>query len=297
MANVYGADVQALSDLASFFDQAASQLAATRQSVGAKVQQSAWAGPVADRFRSDWSSTNNSKIASATQLLRGAALTLRKNAAEQTQVSAAEGNVVGRSLTPTATSDGSGADIASRLTRLGVQTASEAVNALDLVKVLTAGKSFGSVAEFADKLGQAKVSPILSVVGMGFSANDLGMAIGNKDQGAMLGSSLDLIVAGIGVVVPGAGLAWDTGKLIGTGIYDGVQTFWNTPDSATAEALREMYGTNVDINHLTQAQAAALSDRYTGPLGIFNSVNDSVNGAAHDFGTWLGNGIESLVNG
>lgn len=91
MANMYGADVQQLTNLASAIDQAASQLNTTRQSVGAKVQQSAWVGPVADRFRSDWSSTNNSKVASAAQLLTEAAVTLRKNAAEQTQASAAFG--------------------------------------------------------------------------------------------------------------------------------------------------------------------------------------------------------------
>ena len=91
MANVYGADVQALTDLASSFDQAASQLSVTRQSIGSKVQQSAWVGPVADRFRSDWASGNNSRIASAAQLLTEAAKVLRQNADQQTQASAAAG--------------------------------------------------------------------------------------------------------------------------------------------------------------------------------------------------------------
>jgi uncharacterized protein YukE len=95
MATMYGADVQQLTDLANAVDQAANQLTSTRASVNSKVQQSAWVGPVADKFRSTWSSSGNSQVAAAAQLLSAASSSLRRNAAEQTQASSASGSFAG----------------------------------------------------------------------------------------------------------------------------------------------------------------------------------------------------------
>ncbi|HEV7184707.1 MAG TPA: hypothetical protein VGN33_09430 [Leifsonia sp.] len=96
---MFGANVDELNALAIAMDQAAVQLLTTRQSVGAKVQQTSWTGPDADRFRSDWSASNNSRLASAARLLNDAASSLRNNAAEQTQASAAAGESPGVGVT------------------------------------------------------------------------------------------------------------------------------------------------------------------------------------------------------
>jgi uncharacterized protein YukE len=109
MATMYGADVQQLTDLAQAVDQAANQLSSTRQSVNSKVQQSNWVGPVADKFRSTWSSSGNSHVAAAAQLLSEASSSLRRNAAEQTQASSASGNFSGISLGGLAGAGGGGA--------------------------------------------------------------------------------------------------------------------------------------------------------------------------------------------
>jgi hypothetical protein len=95
---VYGADVETMTALANELDQAASILGATRQRVDAKVQNSAWVGPVADRFRSTWSSGDSSRIAGASQLLSTAANVIRRNAQEQTTASSAASGSIGSTV-------------------------------------------------------------------------------------------------------------------------------------------------------------------------------------------------------
>ncbi|GAB6859508.1 WXG100 family type VII secretion target [Microbacterium xylanilyticum] len=87
---MYGADVTQLRTLAQQFERQAQQLDAHRMTVGNAIQISAWAGPVAVRFRHQWESQYSRQVHSAAERLRGAAGDLRRNADEQDRASAAD---------------------------------------------------------------------------------------------------------------------------------------------------------------------------------------------------------------
>lgn len=88
---MYGADVAQLRALASHFEHAAEQLETQRTRLGAAVQASPWTGPSAKRFRGEWHSEHGVRLASAAGILREGGATLRRNAEQQEQASAAVG--------------------------------------------------------------------------------------------------------------------------------------------------------------------------------------------------------------
>lgn len=93
----YGADVEALRRLAQQFDAAASRLEGTRAVVAGRTQLRAWTGPVAVRFRGQWSSEYGPRLLQAAESLRRASAELRSNADEQASASSATGSEGGRS--------------------------------------------------------------------------------------------------------------------------------------------------------------------------------------------------------
>jgi hypothetical protein len=95
MSTFFGADVAELRQLATTFDNAATQLTKTRNSVGGNVQSSPWTGPDAMRFRSTWDSQSATQLASAAERLSLAATSLRKNADQQESASSVSGGVGG----------------------------------------------------------------------------------------------------------------------------------------------------------------------------------------------------------
>ncbi len=90
MSGMYGADVGQLRQLAGQFDGAAERLDANRMTVGNAIQISAWAGPVAVRFRHHWDSEHSRKVQAAAVRLREAAHKLRANADDQERTSAVD---------------------------------------------------------------------------------------------------------------------------------------------------------------------------------------------------------------
>jgi hypothetical protein len=88
MSGIYGADVDQLRALATQFDRSADRLDADRMSVGNGIRISAWAGPVAVRFRAQWDSDHSRRMREAAERLRTAALSLRANADDQARTSA-----------------------------------------------------------------------------------------------------------------------------------------------------------------------------------------------------------------
>jgi hypothetical protein len=91
MSTFFGADVAELRQLATTFDNAATQLTKTRNSVGGNVQSSPWTGPDASRFRSNWDSQSATQLAAAADRLSSAATSLRKNADQQENASSVTG--------------------------------------------------------------------------------------------------------------------------------------------------------------------------------------------------------------
>lgn len=88
---MYGADVAQLRTLASLFEHAAQQFDTERTRLGAAVQASPWTGPNAERFRGEWHSEHGPRLAAAGRILREGSATLRRNADQQEQASAAAG--------------------------------------------------------------------------------------------------------------------------------------------------------------------------------------------------------------
>jgi uncharacterized protein YukE len=227
MATMYGADVQQLTDLANVVDQAASQLTSTRQSVSGKVQQSAWVGPVADKFRSTWSSSGNSQVAAAAQLLSEASASLRKNAAEQTQASSASGGSSSVSLGGLAGAGGlAGGGGGTWLTK--ATSIYKDVNRLNnaLAKI---PKAYGN-GWAALKTGEWSSTSAFK------SAADWGIAEGPKWIGAISDftrspvgelATKGLAVVGAGFAVVGAVQTWTDPK----------STAWNKTESTVTAAL------------------------------------------------------------
>lgn len=91
MSTMYGADIAQLRALANQFDRNADQLDWIRGTVGTAIQISAWQGPEAGRFRSQWSSDYASRITLAVRLLHDGANRLRANADGQERASAVDG--------------------------------------------------------------------------------------------------------------------------------------------------------------------------------------------------------------
>jgi uncharacterized protein YukE len=232
MASMYGADVQQLTDLANAVDQAANQLTSTRQSVNGKVQQSAWVGPVADKFRSTWSSSGNSQVAAAAQLLSDASTSLRRNAAEQTQASSASGTFgavsLGGSSGGGGGGGGGGGDIGEGGSWFenidgGVSSAERAKDLLDFPELYshgwalfnTSGWSSASAFEDAADWGIAQGPKWIGAVG------DFMSTPGIEQAGSVLG------VVGAGFAVANAVVTWTDPK----------STAWNKTESTVTAAL------------------------------------------------------------
>ena len=54
-------------------------------------------------------------------------------------------------------------------------------------------------------------------------------------------------------------------------------------DGAYALAVKNAYGPNVDPDHLTPAQAAHMTERYSGPLAFANSISDGMDYKYEEF--------------
>jgi len=95
MSSMYGADVSQLRSLAAQFDRNADNLDRIRGTVGSVIQVSAWQGPEAGRFRSQWAGDYSSRVAAASRLLRDGANRSRANADGQERASAVDGGWAG----------------------------------------------------------------------------------------------------------------------------------------------------------------------------------------------------------
>ena len=78
-------------------------------------------------------------------------------------------------------------------------------------------------------------------------------------------------------------MAWWLGTQAGEGMYNGVQTFYDSPTGAVSAGAREMFGAEASLDTLTPEQAESLVDRYEGPTGIVNATRDGVVGTYHDW--------------
>jgi len=97
MSSVSGADIADMRKLAQTLSQAAQRIDGVIGNVQSQISSTAWTGPDANRYRSQWQSDSTAKLRSVSGALRDASKLISRNASEQEHASAATGG-----STPTA---------------------------------------------------------------------------------------------------------------------------------------------------------------------------------------------------
>jgi hypothetical protein len=95
MSRMYGADVDALDRLAARLDTTATAVALVRRTLEVSLFAAPWAGGASEVFRRRWGAEYARSLAEAASFLRGAATTLRHQAAEQRAASEGAGGLTG----------------------------------------------------------------------------------------------------------------------------------------------------------------------------------------------------------
>lgn len=303
-SGMYGADVAQLRELARGLQSASDQLDGARQRVGGGIRIAAWMGPVAVRFRLMWDSEYSRLVQTAADDLERIAREVLADAEEQERASARDGGAAGLGGGGGG-SDGtpgvvlSPADLAEAIrTLLGlsglVSDGGDYVKALQ--EILEARLSKIPVGWFAasglnsvdDVIKHFKsLGGVATVAGFAFNAWDMHTAIQEGDTGGQVEAFLDTGAGIAGLFIPGAGLAWEGGKIIGTGIYEGVNTFYDSPGGALSQGARAMFGDDARLDTLTAEQHAQLAARYDGIGGFGLSILDGALGMTNDFGAWM----------
>ncbi|MGV8907378.1 MAG: hypothetical protein ACOH1Y_00205 [Propionicimonas sp.] len=295
MSTMYGADVAQLRALAAQLERHADELDRGRMTVGNAIRISAWVGPFAATFRLQWDSEHSQSIMNAVGRLRESARLARGNADAQERASAVDGSGPANAsvpcmphLTPEREADYERLLAALKMGSLTAGT-------LDDLKDLLAGLEKGSLeyksfTEWLTKVKGLDAGTILGLVGMGITAKELGEALGENDPAAILDSSLDLAMGAVGLRVPGAGLAYEFGKMMGETGYTTLQQVYDSPGSALDFAARSIWGPDASWENIDQDQRDILMTRYEGMPGILITIGDSVGGAWDDFWRWATTG-------
>lgn len=95
MAQMTGADADALDALARRFEQAAQQLEQSGQHLRSQLHSSPWKGGDAEGFRNEWDTSHARTIAATAGFLREGSERLRRNADEQRRASNGDGGAFG----------------------------------------------------------------------------------------------------------------------------------------------------------------------------------------------------------
>jgi len=298
MSGFVGADVDQLVALAATFDRRSTAFTQIASASSTSLMVAEWTGADVDRVRSEWNRQARPAILKVAEELRTLAVDLRKQAEQQRETSGGGSPAVFtwpspwpafpdfRLPWPIKPDDLTRRfpDFIDRIRGI-VEAGGSAFDGIDLMSALADGTKLKDV---VSGLPDLKIGTVFSLVGMGFSANDLGIALGEGDEAGTVSSSLDLVIGGVGIFVPGAGIAYDLGQWIGETGYQGVQQVHDTETGAINSALEDMYGRGTRLEDLTLEQSTALSQRYEGPLGFCASISDGMRGVDRDFRRWIG---------
>jgi uncharacterized protein YukE len=303
---MYGADIATLRSLAAQLDRAADQLDGHRTFLGNAIQQSAWLGPDADRFRGEWQGQLSTRVAASARLLRETAATVRQNADQQERASAVDGGA-----------HGSGSVLQGGLPSEGFANGLDAsLFAVDLAKVVNEVSSFSTsdaVKSLARILGSDadKVLAKIEELKMPSAAGVLSKGLGALGVASDAVSTVQDLASGhyidgaLGTAVTGtsaAGLAGELGLggaalgslgplAAGVGAFKGFVdiTIPTTPEHQTETyrvGAESLFGPNVDIDHLSKEQADAMGDHYSGVMGVVNMISDTMEASAKKIFPW-----------
>jgi hypothetical protein len=292
---MYGANVGELRDLAAAFESAAGRLDTGRVTVARRIELRLWRGPVADRFRGSWQSQYARLLQVAADQLRTAGRDLRANADEQELTSAASTVTAAPAeacreaeYTPGQTQE---YEHLLELLKLGLKAKGATTDGDDLIAALQAGRI--DYKSFSTWLGDVKgldAGALFDLVGLGISGKEFADALGGGSAADQLQSGLEVVIGAVGLKVPGAGLAYDFGKMLGETGYKSLQQIYDSPGSALDYAARSVYGEHATFETLSQDQRDILMERYEGWPGLAVTVGDSIGGAWDDFWRWVTTG-------
>lgn len=278
----------------------------------------AWQGRDADGFRSEWGGSHRSRITAAAGGLRQAAQAVRRNADEQDGASRAGGGAAGGTVPRASRlpfldpgelarpaveppipgirpifgggedlflpdggswgpDDGAYGDRLYELISGGVGIVGDAADIREILGHWN-DRSLSSLSQYLTEVKGLSPGAVLSAVGIGFDAVDLGRALHSGDQGASMAEALDLAAGVAGIWIPGAGAAWDLGTLIGTGIWHGVDSAVGLDENGFDAGVEALLGPGVSSSDLTMEQAQAMVDRYKGAAGVWYALRDTVAG-------------------
>ncbi len=312
-----GADTGQLRELAALMERRANELTGDLVStISGRLASSPWQGPDRQQFDHQWNTQLVHQIRNTATALDEAAKTARKNADDQDRTSQNLDGPLGNSggvtqnqadkaiqEAPKAGDEFEASkyskeqeenfEILLEALKAGSTIDGVTGDAIDLIEALKVGKiDYKSFTEWAGKVKGLDASTMLSLVGMGITAKELGEAIGSNDPAAILEASLDLAAGAAGIWIPTVGLAWEAGKMIGTTGYNSLQSVYDSPTSALKAMARDTYGSDATWDSLTQDQRNAITENLDGMQGLLASNVAHVKGAAHDVGEFIGDRVE-----
>ena len=288
MSGMVGADVEALRALSADFSRAAHQLRQTSLKVRNGIQISAWAGPWAVRFRTNWDSQYSVMLRRAAEALDRAATALKDEAQQQEDASRGSGTGIGRVLphgvpmVPTRP----GMTLPQRLTtidpQLGQGKGFQLLDVLLGLDEMNVDEQLGALRGTAigKQLANAGIGKFINpvrgvagVLGLASSTSDLLGGLATGDGARAFAGGRGLAAAGIGKFIPGVGVAASAAELYGSITLPTTQEeFSGTYD----RVLERTFGSSYDPKNITTEQAEYMTERYEGVGGFFTSMSDGI---------------------
>ncbi|CAM3876734.1 WXG100 family type VII secretion target [Mycolicibacterium frederiksbergense] len=267
-----GADVNQLRDLARLLVQGADRLDGSARTVSSQLGAVRWAGPDGDRYRSQWQGEYIPSIRAVVAGLQQAADLLQRNANEQEQASSSSPGSVSAGVRMGKPSSGSGNGVVDTLGAL-----------------LSMGGIANDVANAGKDIAGVGAKGVTGVAGAALSGAGVATSLTTMVEGIVNG---DGTKTGNGII----GLA---GSVVGTfnpalaaaagaaELYGGMTlpTSAADIDNTLDVGAKRMFGTDTD--QLDPQQAAALSRRYEGALGVANMISDSMESKADEAGKFI----------
>lgn len=276
MAGMYGADVAQLRALAAQFDRAADQLEHGRTAVGSAIRVSAWVGPSATSFRSQWDSEHSVRIAHAARSLRDGAHKLRANAEDQERASAVDGGPI-PGLSPAADSS-IGQLIPSEFSSGRIlELSGTGLLMSDLVN---------TAAEMRGLSGAGVIGRVLGPLGLMVETADIVDRANIGDSfGAARHSATAWLTAVAIVVPPFAPMALGFGAL-NTLVDWSIPTTPEQQDATLDKGAEILFGSGVSRADLSPEQADGLTRRYSGIWGPAYMISDTIDATADRIFPW-----------
>lgn len=297
MGQMTGADIGELRDLARQMDRAAEHFDTVSRWLGQGLERSIWAGPDAMRFFNRCDHDLRVQLQRVAQALLDCARNLNQQADEQEEASSAGGGGTGGFSGRTGAQGfpGLGGAATGRVdgpgdtTDWGRTVLNAASNLDNLAGLYEAARS-------ANVPSAGVVSGAFSVVGLVTGAMDVGEGLATQDEAMVVSGGVDVALSGAGLAAAGTVAAPLVGGLaLGKALVDYSLPVTDADQYSLLDwQSQRMFGKPSD--QLEVEQSNALTQRYTGPLGVAYMVSDKMDQSADELGRTV-EGLGNVVGG